>query len=103
VHRLVTATGRVARGDYSARVDVDSRDELGDLARSFNAMTQGLQLKEQYRGVLDKVVSRDVAEELLKGDVVLGGETREVTVVFADIEGFTTLTEGMEPQGVIGL
>lgn len=103
VRELEVATGRVARGDYNTRVEPRTHDELGRLAESFNEMTQGLQLKEQYRGVLDKVVSRDVAEELLKGDVVLGGENREVTVVFADVEGFTTLTEGMEPQRVIGL
>jgi class 3 adenylate cyclase len=53
--------------------------------------------------VLNKVVSHDVAAELMKGDVELGGENRLVSVLFADIRGFTALTEGMEPQGVIGL
>ncbi len=52
--------------------------------------------------MLNKVVSRDIAEELMKGDVELGGENRHVTVLFADIRGFTALTEGMEPQEVIG-
>lgn len=103
VLELEEATGRVAQGDYEAHVEPRSHDELGRLAASFNEMTHGLLLKEQYRGVLDKVVSRDVAEELLKGDVVLGGENRQVTVLFADLEGFTTLTDGMEPQRVIGL
>jgi class 3 adenylate cyclase len=103
VRALVDATGRVARGDFDARVEGAGRDELGQLARSFNAMAEGLALKEQYRGVLDKVVSREVAEELLRGDVRLGGENREVTVLFADVRGFTPLTEGMEPQSVIGL
>ncbi|MEX0892358.1 MAG: adenylate/guanylate cyclase domain-containing protein [Gemmatimonadota bacterium] len=103
VRALVAATGRVAAGDYAARVNVRSRDELGDLAASFNEMAEGLMLKEQYRGVLDKVVSPDVAAEMLKGDIVLGGENREVTTVFADIRGFSTITEGMEPQAVIGM
>lgn len=103
VRALVHATGRVARGDYDAEVSVGSADELGALARSFNEMTQGLRLKERYRGVLNKVVSPDVAEELMKGGVELGGENRDVTVLFADIRGFTPLTEGMEPQAVIRL
>ena len=103
IHTLVTATGRVGRGEYQTRVPEDSDDEVGQLARAFNTMTEGLALKEQYRGVLDKVVSRDVAEELLRGDLTLGGESREVTILFADIRGFTALTEGMEPQEVIGL
>ena len=103
VRALVAATGRVARGDLNAEVPVTSADELGTLASAFNEMTLGLRLKERYRGVLDKVVSREVAEELVKGEVVLGGENRVVTMLFADVRGFTALTEGMEPQRVIGL
>jgi len=103
VRALVGATERIARGDYDTRVEVATRDELGTLAESFNEMAHGLELKERYRGVLDKVVSREVAEELLGGEVELGGENREVTTLFADLRGFTGLTEGMEPQGVIGL
>jgi class 3 adenylate cyclase len=103
VRALVAATGRVARGEYETEVAVRSQDEIGTLARAFNDMTRGLRLKERYRSVLDKVVSPEVAEELMKGDVDLGGENREVSVLFADIRGFTALTAGMEPQAVIGL
>jgi adenylate cyclase len=103
VKALVAATGRVAEGDYETEVTVPSRDEIGTLAHAFNDMTRGLLLRERYRSVLNKVVSQDVAEELMKGDVELGGENRLVTVLFADIRGFTALTEGMEPQEVIRL
>lgn len=103
VRALVAATERVAAGDYEVRVEAASRDELGTLAGAFNEMTEGLMLKERYRGVLDKVVSRDIADELLKGEILLGGETRRVTTLFADIRGFTAMTEGMEPQRVIAL
>jgi class 3 adenylate cyclase len=103
VRALVAATARVAAGDYEVRVETASRDELGTLAGAFNEMTHGLMLKERYRGVLDKVVSREVADELLKGEITLGGETRRVATLFADIRGFTAMTEGMEPQRVIAL
>ena len=103
VRALVRATGAIARGDYSARVNVASRDELGRLAGAFNAMAEGLMLKERYRGVLDKVVSREIADELLKGEITLGGEARRVTTLFADLRGFTALTEGMPPERVIAL
>jgi class 3 adenylate cyclase len=103
VRALVAATDRVAEGDYTVEVSIDSLDEIGTLAGAFNEMTKGLQAREQYRSVLNKVVSRDIAAELMKGEVELGGENRHVTVLFADIRGFTTLTEGMEPQAVIGL
>ncbi len=103
VRSLMIAAGRVAEGDYRVTVESNRKDELGRLADSFNEMTAGLRLKEQYRGVLDKVVSKDVAEELIEGGIELGGETRDVAVLFADIRGFTALTEGMAPEAVITL
>lgn len=103
VRALVDATGRVADGDYDAVVQTDSTDEMGTLAHAFNEMTRGLRVREQYRSVLSKVVSKDVAEELMRGEVELGGENREMSVLFADVRGFTSLTEGMEPQAVIVL
>jgi class 3 adenylate cyclase len=103
VRALVAATERVGEGDFGARVEVRTIDEIGVLGRAFNEMSEGLALKERYRGLLDKVVSKDIAEELLKGEVKLGGEKREVSVLFADITGFTTITDGMEPPAVIAL
>jgi adenylate cyclase len=101
VKRLVAATQKVAKGDYHSHVPVRGKDELSTLAESFNRMTHDLKLKEQYRGILDKVVSPEVAEEMVKGEITLGGENREVTTLFADVRGFTSMTEGMEPQEVI--
>lgn len=103
VRALVAATDRVRRGDYDFTLRITHRDELGTLAEAFNHMTQGLLLKERYRGVLDKVVSRHVADELLRGEIRLGGETREVTTLFGDIRGFTGLTERMQPEDVIAM
>ncbi len=103
VRSLVEAARRVGSGDYESRVEIESVDELGMLAGAFNEMTAGLERREQYRSVLSKVVSEDVAEEMMSGALELGGENREISVLFADIRGFTPLTEGMEPQEVIRL
>ena len=103
IRTLVGATERVGRGDYDFRVEVPHRDELGTLAAAFNEMIEGLLLKQRYRSLLDLVVSPDVAAELLKGDLRLGGETRQVTTMFADVRGFTTLTEHLPPEQVIGM
>jgi len=100
---LVSATGAVMRGDLGARVPVRRRDELGRLATAFNAMVDGLALKERYRNVLDVITDKSVAQELLDGDIALGGELKDVSVLFCDIRGFTTLTERMSPGEVIAL
>lgn len=46
VARLQAGTRRLAEGDFAARVEVSSGDELEDLANSFNAMATGL--REQF-------------------------------------------------------
>ena len=98
---LVRGTARVARGDYDFRIDITARDEMGILGNAFNSMVRGLFLKEKYRDVLNKAVSPEIAAEMLKGDLFLGGENRMVTVLFADIRGFTAITGGMDPREVI--
>lgn len=103
IRTLVGATERVRHGDYDFTVELPHDDELGTLGAAFNQMTQGLLQKERYRSVLEKVVSPGVAEELMKGDLALGGETREVTTLFADVRGFTSLTEHHEPERVIAM
>jgi serine phosphatase RsbU (regulator of sigma subunit) len=43
VNRLTRATQAVARGDFSVRVNSKSRDQIGDLARSFDSMAASIQ------------------------------------------------------------
>jgi len=76
-------------------------DEIAVLCHSFEEMVKGLQEKEKVKGVLNKVVSREIAQEILKGSIHLGGEEKTVTVLFADIRDFTKLTQNMKPTDVI--
>lgn len=76
-------------------------DEIGTLWQAFDHMIQGLLQKEKVESVLNKVVSQEIAEEILKGNVHLGGEEHVVTVLFADIRRFTEMTQKMLPQDVI--
>jgi HAMP domain-containing protein len=98
IRELVAAAREVGRGNLGVAVPVRSGDEMGRLAASFNAMVDGLALKERYRSVLDVVTDREVAEELIAGRLGLGGELREASVLFCDIRGFTALTEEMPPR-----
>jgi signal transduction histidine kinase len=56
IKKLVTATEKVAGGELVQKVDIRSKDEIGDLARAFNQMT--LQLKESRGGLEKKVEER---------------------------------------------
>jgi class 3 adenylate cyclase len=101
INALVRGAREIEKGQFDLTLPIRSPDEVGRLTRSFNEMAAGLLLREKYRGVLDMVADKSIAEELLNGRIELGGEEREVSVLFCDIRGFTALTERMEPKEVI--
>jgi adenylate cyclase len=90
---LLDATDRVRSGDLSVRVPVVSGDEMGALARSFNAMMTGLQERERLHDAFGSYVAPDVAERVLEEGELLEGEEVEVTVLFVDIREFTAYAE----------
>jgi adenylate cyclase len=60
--------------------------------------------KNRVRSVFSRQVSAGVMEDLLRrGDIVLGGERAEGTVMFVDIRGFTDLSERMDPVSVVAI
>lgn len=77
------------------------KDEVTALITSFEQMVTGLKEKEKVKGVLNKVVSPEIAQEIMKGQIHLGGEERKVTVFFADIRNFTEISANREPSRVI--
>jgi class 3 adenylate cyclase len=101
IRELVAGTGEIQRGNFEVKVPVRSRDEIGQLAISFNEMADGLAQKERYRTVLNQVADENVAQKLISGEITLGGELRDVSVLFCDIRGFTPLTQNMPPGEVI--
>jgi len=107
ITRLAKATKEVAQGKLDClEAPPSSRrktDEVESLYHSFFEMVKGLKEKEKVRGVLNKVVSPEIAKEALAGNIHLGGEEREVTVLFGDIRNFTGITENMSPSQVIEL
>jgi class 3 adenylate cyclase len=98
---LSRSAEQVRRGDYSAQVAVTSQDEVGTLQDAFNLMVRGLDEREHMRDLFGRAVSPQVAELFVSGGLELGGEVREVTVLFSDIRGFTSLSESLPPQQVI--
>ncbi|TNF26646.1 MAG: HAMP domain-containing protein [Deltaproteobacteria bacterium] len=99
------AAGRIAAGDFVGRVQDTRRDEFGMVARHFDVIAESLQERDFIRDTFGRYVSAEVARKVL-GDrtkMALGGEEREATILFSDIQGYSTMNEKIDPQEMIGV
>lgn len=100
---LRLAVEEVERGNYGVTVPIYDVTEIGHLQAGFNRMAAGLQEREQIRKLFGRHVGEDVARQALSSGVELGGEAREVAVLFVDIIGSTTIAEDRDPVEVVSL
>lgn len=92
---------RLRTGDATVRLPVTSSDELGLAAEMFNKMAAALGERAWLLETFGQYVSPAVAQALREGRISTSGEERTVTVLFADIRGFTRMSEGMRPPAVL--
>lgn len=95
------ALGRVSKGDFATEVTVFDGTELGLLQAGFNDMALGLREREAIRDMFGRHVGKDVAAAAAEGKVVLGGETRVVSVLFIDLIGSTAYATERTPAEVV--
>ncbi len=102
--QISQAATRVAKGDYTGPIPEKGRDELGDLTRSFNAMMEGLKERDFIANTFGRYMDQEIARELLEHPeaVRLGGQRRDVAIMMSDIRGFTSLSETLSPEQIIG-
>ncbi len=103
IERLVDVTRQVAAGNFDIESGVRTSDEVGDLATSFDHMLGGLRERDKMKNVLNKFHGSTVTEDLMKGDLQLGGVNKNVVVFFSDIRDFTKFSEGHTPEEVVGM
>jgi class 3 adenylate cyclase/CHASE3 domain sensor protein len=124
VRKVDLALARIAGGNFGEHVDVPNRDEFGRLTVNLNRTSD--QLSELYSDLSDlnagleqkvdeqldqlhraeqlrRYVAPQVADALLQGGeaVAMTSNRRNLTILFANIRGFTSLAERMEPEELI--
>jgi adenylate cyclase len=101
---LRRAVDRVTHGDLDVTLAVNDGGELGLVQSGFNEMVTGLQERRTLQDLFGRHVGEEVARLALRnGEVTLGGERRDVAVIFVDLIGSTRLAQTRPPEEVVAL
>lgn len=101
VKKLAAASDQIESGDFELKLKSKSKDEIGLLTERFVSMGKGLAERERLKDTFGRFINKDIAEKAAKGELTLGGETKEVTIFFSDIRSFTAISEKLEPFEVV--
>ena len=103
VRLLLEGTREVEAGHLDRSIEVITRDEIGQLSAAFNRMIEQLRHKERIRETFGRYIDPRVVEGLINQPKLAAaeGQRRVMTIMFCDMKGFTTLSEGMTPQGLV--
>ena len=103
VRQLLEGTRAVEAGQLDQSIEVTTGDEIGQLAAAFNRMVVQLRDNQRVRETFGKYIDPRVVEGLIDRPTLTAaeGQRRVMTVLFCDLKGFTSLSEGMTPQGLV--
>lgn len=106
INELIRVSRSIVSGNYDANLlRARRKDEIGMLMQTMNTLSQGLLKKEQVEKIFSRYVSDSVAKRALNDlesleRSPLACEHVQASVIFADIVGFTTLSESASPQEI---
>ncbi|BBX19973.1 adenylate/guanylate cyclase domain-containing protein [Mycolicibacterium duvalii] len=103
LRQLRWALGEVQRGNYNAHMQIYDASELGLLQAGFNDMVRDLAERQRLRDLFGRYVGEDVARRALERGTELGGQEREVAVLFVDLVGSTRLAATIPAAEVVNL
>jgi class 3 adenylate cyclase len=103
VLRLLEGTREIEAGRLDRSISVTTRDEIGQLSAAFNRMLERLRQNQRIRDTFGRYIDPRIAEGLLGETAIAAteGQRRVMTVMFCDMKGFTALSEGVTPQGLV--
>lgn len=103
VRRLATAAKLVQNNDLDKVQDLPLGhvSEMADAAEAFNGMVEGLKERAKIRDLFGKYVPQDVAAMLLTDETSGAPRSAEATVLFLDLAGFSTMSEKLDPAGIV--
>lgn len=77
----------------------DSEDQpMGGLL-----ILEDLSMEKRLKGTLARYMTKEIADQLLDSDAQLGGQIRELSILFSDIRNFTSISERLGPQETVAM
>jgi class 3 adenylate cyclase len=102
VRLLLAGTREVEAGRFDKTISVSTQDEIGELAAAFNRMVEQLRQNERIRETFGRYIDPKVVQGLIdRPEVAIDGQRRVMTIMFSDMSGFTSMSEGMTPRGLV--
>lgn len=102
VRLLLAGTREVEAGRFDKPIAVSTQDEIGELASAFNRMIEQLRHNERVRETFGRYIDPKVVQGLIdRPEVAIDGQRRVMTIMFCDMSGFTSMSEGMTPRGLV--
>ena len=103
LRNLVAGAAAVEAGNLDTEIAVASTDEVGQLTGAFNHMVGELRMKERIKDTFGKYMDPRIVAGLLEAPEFAqpGGERREMTVMFIDLKGFTSISEALAPADLV--
>jgi len=105
IYDLMDASRAIHSGDFGFRIDERRNDEIGYLISAFNNMASGMLEKHQVESAFSRFVSNKVAKQIMENldQIQLGGKRVQATALFADIVGFTSMSEKLSAEEIAQL
>ncbi len=109
INRLINSIKKITSGEKDVEVDVNSKDEIGKLASTFNLMARSLKEKEQLIEEKDKankdlllnILPEPIAERVERGEEDIADNFPNVTIIYAEIEGFNSFSDNIEADKTV--
>lgn len=94
------------KSESSVHLSINSIADVGNQQNIYGALVvmDDVSDEKRLKSTMYRYMTQELAEQLLaSGDAKLGGDRKEVSVLFSDIRGYTNLVESMDAEAVVGM
>jgi adenylate cyclase len=103
VRQLLEGTRHIEAGNLDRPISVSTGDEIGQLSLAFNRMVERLRRNERIRETFGRYFDPKIVEGMIDNPALSAtqGQRCVMTVLFCDLRGFSALSQGVTPQGLV--